>query len=338
MRKLILPLIFLASLVIPSCMFPDEISSIYKSNPFLDEVRLDEVAKRNYQGAALSEAPDDGTLRFVVLTDQHYGREKKYPGQIERWDDNFYDFLNRVDGSEYPFIICLGDLSDSGEITDFVVSHIAECIKATSNGHFIYAIGNHERHSFSKDFWDAVSAKDETIDTDAIKNGDFSTMGKYVYKDILSIYKLDSSLRTWGKKQLDWLEEALKQDKSEYRIFITHDNITTGGVFDQSLFVTGYGDIAERNRLYRIMHDYNVGVILTGHHHKGNIEYHMSDYMGELNLAAYHHMKIGMESEGFWYEFTLDPSTGLLTAQAYLARTGQKDPRYVFEFKLPKSN
>lgn len=313
--------ILLLILSISGCTFESKITEAYSENPFLNEVRLDFSSNQK----ALNIAFDTSTLKFVLATDQHYGREKRYPGMIYRWDDNFFDYLNT---HRYPFFICLGDLSDSGEYADEVYNYIKRAYDSTTNGHFIYAIGNHERHLFDESVW-----TDE--DSELIKH--FTTMGKYVYSDILSIYKLDSSMRTWGSKQLDWLEEALKKDKSKYKIFITHDNITVGGTFDQSLFVTGYGDAVERNRLYRIMHDYKVGVILTGHHHKGNIEYHMSETMGELNLAAYHRMTNGFESDGFWYEFALDLKTGILSCDAYQAETGEKDSRYHFEFKLPEA-
>lgn len=163
-------------------------------------------------------------------------------------------------------------------------------------------------------------------------------MARYVYGEILSIYKLDNSMRILGQQQMVWLEEALREDNAKYKIIITHDNVTTGGVLDQSLFITGVANIQERNRLYRLMNEYGVGLILSGHHHKGNIQYKMSPKMGELNLAAYHQRKtlLDFESEGYFYRCSLDVEIGRLTIDGYLAEftsnTSRKpDKRYIFD-------
>ena len=334
--------VILIALSLFSCKltFPDSITSQYDKNPFIEVYDVSEKRSEETKPISLDQVNkiDSKQLRFAVITDVHLGRDRD-SNDIRYFHDNFKSFL---DSSSPEFLVCLGDLTDDGQYDGNVKKFINETSEKTVEDWFVYCIGNHERHIFDYNKWNKENAEnDASSGTSGWDLMNFSgTMGHYAYGDLLSIYKLDNSMRILGQQQLIWLEEALKNDKSKYRIIITHDNITTGGALDQSLFLTGFADIQERNKLYRIMKEYKVGLVLEGHHHKGNIEYHINDYMGELNLAAYHQRKTfaDYESEGYFYEAILDSGTGVLTINGYLAEyttDSNREPDKTFQFKLP---
>lgn len=334
--------IILSVLSLISCnfVFPDEITNEYGKNPFLDGYDISKNRENGSQQvgfSSLSKIDEKrDSIHFVAITDIHIGRTDS---NIKRFDDNFISYL---ESNTPEFVLCLGDLSDNGKYSEEMQIFIDKASQRETNekGWFVYCIGNHERHIFDDYKWDNTNSNSNDLGFD-LKH--FSgTMDRYSYGDILSIYKLDSSMRALGQQQLYWLEEALKQDPAKYKMIISHDNITTGGALDHSLFLTGFADIQERNKLYHLLDKYNVGVVLSGHHHKGNIEYHMNDFMGELNLAAYHQRKtfIDFESEGYFYDCVLDVNSGKLTINGYLAeytRDNSRTPDKTFTFMLPSS-
>lgn len=326
-------LLVLLTLLIISCdiVFPDDITAHVDSNPFLSAYDISKPSADAEKVDIDSKLESEETLlRFVAITDVHIDREKEDSG-VSFFHDNFYSYL---DSDKPEFVLCLGDLADQGEYSDTLKSFVDNIVSRTKNNWFVYCVGNHERHAFDSEKWHGK----ENVDGWDIKY--FSgTMARYCYSNILSIYKLDNSRRIFGQKQLMYLEEALKQDKSKYKILIAHDNIISGGAFDQSLIITGFADIQERNRFYRMMDRYGVSLVLTGHHHKGNIEYKLSDHLAELNLAAYHQRKmfIDLESEGYFYECLLDVENGKMTINGYKAEYTKDKNRgadITFEYKL----
>ncbi len=195
------------------------------------------------------------------------------------------------------------------------------------------AIGNHDRHTLA-DIWDST------------KGGNtYSTAGCYYYgkttsgKPLLAIYKLDTSSDCISAKQFEHLEEALSAETAVYRIIITHENVSIGNKLNPTMVIFGLSS-EEGNKLYKIMAKYNVGLILDGHNHSGNAVYKLNDKLGEMNLAAYMRRitkPIQTESYGYWYDFTLDLSTGEAVITGYLAKTGEKDSNVVFTFNLPEN-
>ena len=290
-----------------SCSYAPYPLASYSGNPFLEKKEIG-----SYDGS--------GTIRFSLITDVHFGRDND--GEVHWFNENYYEFLS---SQHYPFAISLGDISDSGRMDDSVFSFIHE-IKART-GYLIECIGNHDRHNLSS-IWDSG---DEIFTTASAYS-----FGKSGERPLLSIYKLDTSARVIGELQMMYLEEALASDDAIYRIIITHETISSGGIPDISAVLFGL-NIQERNRLYRIMDDYDVGLILTGHYHKGNIEYHMKSTMGEFNAAAFHqrHTKpFEYESEGYWYDVSIDEKTGVVLITPYLAESSKELPS--FEFNLPQ--
>ena len=123
---------------------------------------------------------------------------------------------------------------------------------------------------------------------------------------------------------LEALEQALAQDGNPYKVFITHTDITSGEGFNQSLiFTLGTADVAEQNRLYRLMDQYGVGLMMDGHRHSGGGLIHVSRSFWEYNHDALHTRDAGLfESRGCYYVYTLDVNTGRLTIDKHLAEDG----------------
>lgn len=328
MKKIVL--ILLTILLAVSCSAPYLVPYQFTYNPFIYNTKWIEG---NEQYAAVLTS----SLSFSIITDSHFGKK----GSSEWFNDNYLAFLNE---KKYPFALHLGDLTDTGEITDEDYAFIDKVRAATtverknkdgnviSTGFVTIAIGNHDRHT-TADIWDSENGGDT-----------YSTAQRYYYgktssgKPLLAIYKLDTSADCISYKQFYHLESALKSETAQYRIIITHENVSIGNRLSPTMVIFGLSS-EEGNKLYKIMSKYNVGLILDGHNHSGNIVYKLNDTLGEMNLAAYMRKitkPIQTESYGYWYDFTLDIETGVVTITGYLAQTGEKDENVVFSFNLPK--
>ena len=269
----------------------------YDVNPFIEAVELSD------DGRAWSGEEDE--ITFLVFTDAHIGRHDS------KVTDNSARILEIAE--DYDFVISLGDLSDDGNIeygplVDFL-SRLGD-LDVPALG----ILGNHELQSDRmRDEWEALyHAK-----------GIFGTVGRFTYGP-LSIYALDSSLRIFTLAQLEALEQALALDDNPYKVFITHTDITSGEALNQSLiFLLGTGDVAEQHRLYRLMDQYGVGIMLDGHRHSGGGLIHVGRSFWEFNHDALHTRGDGMfESRGVYYVYTLDVESGALTIDSHLARDG----------------
>ncbi len=322
--------VIVIAVLLASCTVPGNIISGITSNPFSDSVDLTEpgvlvsgVVDGKMEAEPYGEKRTAEELTFPFVTDVH----------VDRTDSGVTDFTNEfisfLDGKDYPFTVCLGDLSDTGDYTrDHTASFISECQKRT-NGNFVYVIGNHERHMHNESFWDAFA---EVL----VPSGFSPRMTRYEFGE-LSIYKLDDSTRIYGREQLAWLEKALENDDNPYKIFIAHINNTTGGVPDQSVVITGLADIVERNRIYRLMDQYGVSLLLTGHHHKGNIAYRIGESFSEFNAAALHRRHtpvVELESMGYWYTLSIVPEEGIIRVTPYYAETGEALAPYEFPLAI----
>ena len=321
MRKFVFVLL-IAVLCITSCSAPVFNPFQFTSNPFLKKTWISEDT-----------ITEGDKISFSVTTDNHFDREN-----CEWYNDNYYSFLS---SKKYPFAISLGDITDTGVMvknaTDFAEKVKSLTTARNDNGFFTTCVGNHDRHSVA-DVWDS---KDEEI---------FTTAGCYYYgktengDPLLAIYKLDNSYDCITNKEFEYFEEALKEEKARYRMIIIHENVATGNTLGPTLVLFGLSS-QETNRLYRIMSENNVGLILSGHNHIGNVEYHLSETLGELNMAAYHKKNnalLNMESPGYFYDFTLDTKTGDVVISGYLAKYTTSESTAVaektFNFKLPRSN
>lgn len=269
----------------------------YDGNPFIEAVELSD------DGRAWSGEEDE--ITFLVFTDAHIGRHDS------KVTDNSARILEIAE--DYDLVISLGDLSDDGNIeygplVDFL-SRLGD-LDVPALG----ILGNHELQSDRmRDEWEALLHAE----------GIFGTVGRFTYGP-LSIYALDSSLRIFTLAQLEALEQALALDDNPYKVFITHTDITSGEALNQSLiFLLGTGDVAEQHRLYRLMDQYGVGIMLDGHRHSGGGLIHVGRSFWEFNHDALHTRGDGMfESRGVYYVYTLDVESGALTIDSHLARDG----------------
>lgn len=324
MKKTVI--IFL-SIIAVSCVPSSSISFAISENPFIEAVDLEKtsfIVQPVLSDGVLKALPDnnirsyhgESVIAFPLFSDVHITRDLEDSG-VTVYSDEIISFL---ESNDYPFAINLGDTIDQGtfdneEYLDFL-SSAANAV----NGNLIYAIGNHELH-------DETSFSFDRLLSLLHPGQENSRMVRYTYGP-LSIYKLDDSRRTFGRKQLVWLEEALKQDTSPYRIFVAHEIVAAGWMPDHSLAVFGI-DPAEAAKLYRIMAEYGVSVLFTGHHHKGNMLYRHSDYMAEFNAAAAHKRDSVFESSGWVYLVELDTIEKEIRITSYATATGEEGSIFV---------
>ena len=317
MRKaaFILAVLLLAS----ACSLEFGIGQLGK-NPFEDPVDLSEKWEIGYPAdgvlqmeRAENASPSGDAITFPFVTDVHLRRENEH-GNITHYHEEFKAFLHN---GGFPFVVCLGDLMDNGSFfQDTQATDYIREVGNLANGNFIYTVGNHDLHSESRKSFSRLWS-------DRYGEGESATMKHFVYGD-LSIYMLDNASRTFGADQLGYLESALKADTRPYRILIAHENVFTGGVFDQTLAIFG-AHMREANRLARIAAENGVSLILTGHHHKGDITYQMKGF-AEYNAAAAHRHDtfMDLESRGYWYTVEIDPDAGEIRLAMYLAETGER--------------
>ena len=311
--------------VFSSCRIPEPVMSVYDENPFL----LTEERIVNTQEPS-----------FVFFTDAHIGRERNR-SDIKRYDDNFFSFIK--DGG-YSVVISGGDMSDDGEMSESLEAFLERIEENTSL--YLETKGNNDRHPYNYkaedffSFWSNTlfSAKTHLTYADLLeeKYGILST-GRYLIKTDkgdISIYVLDTSMRSFSSSQLKWLDEALGEDDTKCRILISHDNIITGGEMDQSLFLTGMGDEEEGAAFMKIVNERNVSLVLAGHHHKGNILYGDGSGYTEFNGASYHGNSSPFESSGWWYTVTLSDEGDKLVIDAYYASTKEKKKSWEIKTKL----
>ena len=319
---LVLVVILISCRVIPIW----EIANI-KSNPFLVEIDLTKTGHKVMplisDGILNTEKMDlditvESIIRFPVISDVHSGRDDS--GTIFHIES----FMRFLEEGNYPFLVNLGDLIDEGHFEDSEVIDFYSETANMVNGNHIWCIGNHELHNETSESFDLLLSSFYP-DKETIR------MCKYVYGP-LSIYKLDNSLGVFGKEQIDYLENALADDKNPFKIFVAHGNMVSGGHLDHSMIITGMADQREVHRILRLMDKYGVSLIFTGHHHKGNIAYRFSDVSAELNIAAFHERdtSLDIESDGSFYLVELDTSNKTINVIEFSAKTGKQKNSFLF--------
>ena len=337
MRKVIASL--LIALVLSSCSFYTSIMQNVSGNPFMPSYKLSEpLPEHNLfeSSAANPENPPEGEdgseqgpsngsaqreplsdspaeFTFPLFSDPHIGRGDS---GVTGHNDEFLAFLKANTGI-YPFVVCLGDLIDNGDIySKELVDFIESTRKETTLRNFVYVIGNHDVRTGSKSAWD------ERFKV-LTPGHDVSRMIRYSYNGV-SIYKLDNSSRIFGKEQLNMLEEALRNDPNKYRIFLAHEIVASGGALDQTTVIFG-AEPGELLRLYSMMDKYGVSMLFTGHHHKGNIIYEGKTF-AEFNAAALHSRSGSFESDGYWYTVTVSPESSTIKVTTYAVADDEAEP------------
>ena len=307
--KLFIFLIILVTLT--ACNLEDafyKTSLTNNENPFLTNVyTIDATTTTN-------------ETEFAIVTDVHLGRELKYDG-IKRYDDNFETFLSDYAKTNGDFValLSLGDLVDEQEPVNATVNSFIQRFSKYCSNRFIEMIGNHDTHVVSSQEWENSNPNLPGITYYAkrmctIKCGE------------ISIYITNNSRRLFGAQQLQYLEEALKQDPNEIKIVLAHEVVMSGGAADQTLILFGDPDIYERSNFARIMEENNVALVLTGHTHKGDVTYKYKEKTYEMNLCAYHarEMALDLESKGNWYTLSFDTANKKIVIKTYLASTSEQ--------------
>ena len=334
MRKAIV--LIAASLLFASCSFYTSVTDNISDNPFASSFQLSAPLGDDNLFQPQPDDPDEegdgtdgdvttppettepqsdetGAFTFVLFTDPHINRTDS---GVQDHREEFLKFLE-AESDVYPFIVCLGDLVDDGDIYSREAQDFIEQSRSyTTLNNFIYVIGNHDIRTHSRTEWD----EEFKVLTPGHDN---PRMMRYSYKGV-SIYKLDNASRIFGKDQLNMLEEALRSDPNEYRIFLAHEVVATGGALDQTTVIFG-SEAGELLRLFRLMRNYDVSMLFTGHHHKGN-EIYSGDGFSEFNAAALHSRSGSFESDGYWYTVTVDPDAGEITVTSYLVTDDSAEP------------
>ena len=325
MKRVFFILLIIVSFFICSCRVPESMMAGYDENPFLESSeRIINV--------------ENSTL--VFFTDAHVGRERGR-SDIKRFDDNFIAFIEE---GGYDVVISGGDMADDGEVSDLLKSFIRKIKLSTTL--YLETKGNHDRHSYNykgenlSSFWlNSVFMANTHVTYADIMESEYGidSTGRYLISTPdgdISIYILDTSLRSFSSRQLSWLEEAIEKDNTPFKIMVTHENIVTGGVMDQSLFLTGLGDEGEISRFMEICKKGRVSLILSGHHHKGNILYGDGSGYTEFNAAAYHRSESIFETKGWWYTISLDREREEITIKGYDAETSEEKESWKIRAKL----
>lgn len=248
---------------------------------------------------------DYGKLDILVFSDAHIGREINDTGVTEYNDE----LVAELEKGDYDLVLSVGDLSDEGDMGDPKMLGFLDAIVAEAP--FIGVIGNHELHA-GKDapYWAELYEEHKV----------HGPVGAYGIGEEVTVYALDSSWRIFSKEQLDALEGAMEKDDAAFKIVLSHTDLTSGDGFNQSgIFILGEAQIAERNRLYRILSEDGPSILFTGHRHYGSGAMKHNDRLWEYNLDALHARNVALQSDGVFYRLQLDLETLTVTVQEVLA-------------------
>lgn len=268
-----------------------------------------------YENGDPEEVENGGTIRFIAMSDAHFGRSGK-DSNVSYGNENFFSFLQGFD-ERVDFFAFTGDMMDTfsgknaSELHAFCMK-IKETAKENSNinAKGIYVVGNHDFVNADPETWVGEFADDDFFPSHAL-------MGSYSIGDV-AIYKTDSSYRVFGGVQLNDLDAAMNASSAKYNLILNHVPLAAD-TFDQTLFEFVIADANERNMMLKILSSHKPSLMLSGHHHKGNILNTWSSSVHEIILAAYHRRDIIMdlESKGYWYVVEIDQSSGKVTIKGY---------------------
>lgn len=294
MKKILL--LILAFITLSSCRF-DTASNILEgiaSNPFMPKVEI-------------SENFNEDEIHFLLFSDLHINRENEDFFAKERTEELMNHLKeNKASDNPYDFIVSLGDIEDTGDID---APELLEFLSFIQDNEIkmIAVLGNHDIQEFKtrKDWSDLYESY-----------GIYGTLGSFSFTDDLTLYALDSTKRIYGRDQINYLEEALKNDSSKYKFFLTHVNTFSGSTVDLSLMFFGTADIQERNKIYSLMSDNGVNILFNGHFHKDTIITRHSDKVTEYNVSCAHTVNPST-TPGSLYDCTLSLDSGKLVIDIY---------------------
>lgn len=209
-------------------------------------VSSSDVDKRFEDSASLPEKndiiirEDETEFSFIVVADTHvyHGDASKLAALIERLNQD------KANGANDKFLIACGDISQRGDVEDF------QAFRDTLEPEFpVYATpGNHDLYY---DGWHNYR----------------EILGKscYTFKAGPSVrfVAFDSANGTLGRKQKNWLEWVLKNNREPLCFVFTHFELFSPGLDT----IQQYTDIEEAYYLINLFKKTGVDYVLMGHSH-----------------------------------------------------------------------
>ena len=187
-----------------------------------------------------------GDFSFLIISDTHFGKTKSgtyfKTAEFEQYIKNNH-IIENID-----FVVNLGDVTDNSEQSQY------DSYKEWSTNLFscpiINVIGNHDnRNGGVKRFIDTVAGTKSTY---------------YCFKAAdIHFYVVDSSFRTLGRQQLNYLIDTIKNDSASKKIILTHIPLY-GSITN---YYASFADEKERNLLFSNFFMYCFEFFLIGYKH-----------------------------------------------------------------------
>ncbi len=189
-------------------------------------------------------SPSDGKLNysFTVISDLHV--ENNNPSHLQE----FIDYLDPED----KFILDCGDTTQNGSTEQFTA------YKNTMNGSNIawfQSIGNHDLYFEGWKNYKSIIGR-SIYSFNVGNNSD---------KGSMFVISIDSANSTLGKKQMNWLENELREQSGlwSHIIVFTHSQFFSTGINT----VVQFSDTEEIYKLMYLFKKYDVDFVFMGHNH-----------------------------------------------------------------------
>ncbi len=232
------------------------------------------------------------SFTFLLFTDTHFIRPDSGVYYATEAFENWLS-SDETRALSIEFALCLGDATDDSFESEYL-TYVRFVEKLdTVYGLTCYSVmGNHDNRGSGTDRWK--------------KHINTPPYYRFVHKGI-SFYMLDTSYRTLGKKQMGYLSETIAEDGNQ-KLFCTHFPLYG----KPDLFYFALADTQERNLIIKLMTKNNVGMYLSGHHHKGDVVYQYTDTCTEFIAGAFHGRDNILEGPARWYVCQYDASRNTL--------------------------
>ena len=253
-------------------------------------------------GSKAIDIPDD--FSFLIISDTHFGKTKKgsyfKTAEFEEYikSNHIIDNIN--------FVVNLGDISDNSEQAQF------DSYKTWSNNLFpcpvFNVIGNHDnRNGGVQRFLNTVAGTSSTY---------------YCFKaSDIHFYVVDSSFRTLGRQQLNYLIDSIKGDSYSKKIVLTHIPLY-GSITN---YYASFADEKERNFLLSNLSKYDVDLLLTGHKHVPESYKSYTSTFAEIVVNGFHGEQLRNAKPSFYIcNYKKDTSMFSINSYSYNGTTFEK--------------
>lgn len=289
---------FIFSVFVLSCDI--NIGSFFFRDPTPNE-RVDSLADLGKQDVS------DSVIRFLVITDLHFGSDKKRPETI---------LLDSISKLEYQqdFVLLLGDLVEVGnknyykKCETFITKLNNTFTESGFSSPKVFSlIGNHDLYQDGFENWKSLNFNQSKGKTFYKFNTEVNSNGKILNR---SWYFLDTASGTLGKKQLEQLRIELNKDKNPKLIF-SHYPMNTGNT--SSFMIFKLSDSREVAILVDLFDKTNVDAMISGHFHYGG-EFNYGSFI-ELCLPSF--IQNG-EDVSTWNYFEIDDINGKMNVEQHI--------------------